>query len=130
MRLETSMSERENQNRKLAGWLGYLAPTKEETEKCLAKRWYGLRKWTLHRHNYAPIENFSSYYWTPPDFFTSEDASAMLLEKMPHCHLIHQSDGEWWCAAEGNWPGIGGQSHDRKTAIALAALALIASEEK
>jgi len=75
--------EREEKNRIIAeGLMRWYRPTTAETSECLAKNWYELRHWTLHRTSGAPIKNFSSYYWTPPDFYGNEQMSALLLDKL------------------------------------------------
>lgn len=124
---------RDEKNRIIAeGVMRWYKPTNDETSECLAKKWYELRHWTLHRHSGAPIENFSSYYWTPPDFYASEEASAMLLEKMPWPILQLAPDKESWMCHPGHGSQEMGTWHrdkDRKTAIAEAALKLAAESE-
>lgn len=121
--------DKAEKNRRLAEWLGLLAPTKDETEECLRERRYDVRRWTLHRHNNAPIERFSSYYWQPADFYSSEEASALLLEKMPDPMLWKESDTLWGCEARNDHHNYEYATFnaDRKTCIAEAALRLMES---
>lgn len=73
------------------GWR--LRPTNDETSACLAGRNYDIRGWSLHRKSGAPIENFSSYYWTPPPF-----ADSAYWAKKLRVHLAEASDStvlEW-----------------------------------
>lgn len=73
----------DQKNVMLAEFMGFLKPTIEETEEVLrSRRSVDIRHWTLHRHSGAPIERFSSYYWTPPDFYASEHYNAMVRYKM------------------------------------------------
>lgn len=123
---------KEEKNQRLCEWLGYLKPTKDETEKALRERRYELRRWTLHRTSNAPIERFSSYYWTPPDFYSDEAANALLLEKMREFGNVTLHGANGWGVSTGYireggvaiWTGPS-HSQDRKTAIAEAALLFI-----
>lgn len=78
-----------------------------------------------------------------PDFYLSEEASAMALEKMPNVRLTRlPASRSWacdydWCKSEkdgnlsvGYGHGLGMEAKDRKTAICEAALALIMQEQK
>lgn len=124
---------KEDNNRKLAEWLGFLKPDRDETEAALQDRCYELRHWTLHRHSGAPIENFSLYFWTAPDFYVSEAANAMLLEKMPNPKVMadRKKDGTLWlCKSDWRFWHNGAEHADRKTAIILAALALIEAQRE
>ncbi len=131
----SNLLTKEEKNRIIAEWLGFLKPTKEETEEVLRDRRYELRRWTLHRTSNAPIENFSSYYWTGPDYFNSENDSAQILEAMPavelYCHPADHIGPEkgWRCRPD--W-GLDAAVYnaDRKTAIAEAALLLIQKDMK
>lgn len=69
-----------------------------------------------------------------PDFYLSEEASALLLEKMPEvilCRRLNPKDGQWYCQYyAGDVRVVDGVLHpDRKTAIAEAALRLMESEK-
>jgi hypothetical protein len=57
-------------------------PTNDETATAIGEKQYELRGWTLHRHGGKPIENFSSYYWLPPNYTTSPVASRALRGKL------------------------------------------------
>lgn len=68
-------------------------------------------------------------YWgggdEQPDFLADENASALLLERIPLVSLERQNDGSWACRYvvnnKGEWEWSSFKPHeDRKTAIALA----------
>ena len=129
------MSERDENNRKLAEWLGWTYRewkefTQDGNERfCRWEKPIGCKlEWDF---NY------------PPDFYTSEEANALLLEKMRRPLLVSDWPGcEGWRVdigveelprdpyfpnASGGKP-IGPTCTDRKTAICKAALALIEKE--
>ncbi len=54
-----------------------------------------------------------------PDFYASEDASAMLLEAMRHGRVWKTYDGNW-CASHDEYQPSTSNTADRKTAIAEA----------
>ena len=69
----------------------------------------------------------------PRDFYLSEEANALVLEKLPAVELYHHAQdghaGAWRCRAD--W----GQdestySNDRKTAVVEAALKLLAEAKR
>ncbi len=110
------ITTREEQNRKLAEWLGWV-----RHEKCPAGQTEG-PCWIFHRGDH------SEHIGRLPDFFTSEEANALLLEKMRPVSVILYSS-----FTQIRKPDIDGkllyeplcQDPDRKTAVCLAALALI-----
>lgn len=108
------MTEREEKNRLLATWLGWRYVDDQST-----LGFQRVMNWK------APNGRFMKY---PPDFFTSESASAMLLEKMPFGSVCRLSKDLWVCRAS-EWSGDF-KDTDRKTAIAEAALALIDKEPR
>jgi hypothetical protein len=123
----------EDANRLLMPWLGLWTPTKEETEDALRDRRFDLRRWTLHRTSGAPIERFSSYYWTPLDFFTSEEASALLRrkirERIPYMVIHREGAEEVVRFVPKFYPIITGKGATELEAIANAGLALIEKEK-
>jgi hypothetical protein len=77
--------------------------------------------------------------WKPRNFYDSEEASALLLDKMPYALLKHASTGRhrppymaWECwpnpTANGNYGHV--RHEDRKTAIAESALKFIEGREQ
>lgn len=113
-------------------FMRWFKPDTTETEEALRDRRYELRHWTLHRTSGAPIENFSSYYWTPPDFYTDEAANALLVEKVStDCKydfsLEKRYDSMWEVWSGGYFLA---ESDDRKTAICEAALKRIDEEAR
>jgi hypothetical protein len=102
---------RGEKNRKLAEWLGW--------RQVAANLWNG-----------PPGNPFAG---TPPDFYTSEEASVLLLDKMPKVALWHMETPEamtWRCHSNFDVADSWTQDADRKTAIAEAALKLIELEAK
>ena len=107
---------REEENRKLARWLGWSTfPSKVDSEVWCERR----------------LENDNVTTFPLPDFRTDEAANAMLLEKMPlpvlrRLHTLGQTLKQEWSCTPDCTPlrPIYENASDRKTAIVLAALAL------
>lgn len=117
--------ERQEKNQILAEWLGFrrLADSIDS----------GLIQWHHHEckcEANAPEDTcrchegcYLSDDNDPPDFYTSEYASALLLENIPDATLMRE-DRTWMCCERG---GSFKMDDARKTAIAEATLAYIES---
>lgn len=108
--------EREGNNRRLAKWIEpYCELTHEHVTDC-------------HR-DYSPkrawqrVAGGSGVVWEPRDFYTSEEANAMLLEKMPRGTVLQKRDD--WQVRAGLFGTLYSEHPDRKTAIVTACLAWI-----
>lgn len=118
-------ANRDAQNRKLAEWLGWteFGICECSERKLVGKDPKGERMGQRHH---------------VPDFFTSEDALAMLLEKARFSVVpSHSTAGDIWIVGSQwmngtvtMWASGTIQDPDRKTAIVLAALALIDQEKR
>ena len=88
--------------------------TNDEKNRKIAE-WLGFTQWSRHTGQ-KPV----------PDFYTDEEASALVLEKMPRGTISRQDNGQWECSVNAflHGPYIRNQE-DRKTAICEAALKLI-----
>lgn len=107
--------------------------TKEEKNRVLAE-WVGFTNFHGPPDWRGWICDGSDGHVVPlPDFYLSESASAMLLEKMPEPNLWLESSKDeprlWACHADISGPDTSGYAHDpdRKTAIANSALSYIAA---
>lgn len=129
--------ERAEKNRLLAEWLEPM-PDGPDTLQIMAairsELYSPLKAWECDGHG-DPIV----WAWHPRDFYLSEEASAMVLEKMLMPLVKKVSTGRriaphmaWECwpnpTASGNYDHV--RNVDRKTAICEAALALIESAKE
>ena len=103
---------REESNRKIAEALGW-------------KRTFYLNR--FHKPECAePVRDGSCCNWAElPDFFTSEEANALVLEAMPKVGLHRNEDGSWAIGIVWNNCGWLDPFADRKTAICEAFLAML-----
>ncbi len=98
-------------------------------ERILLAEWLGY-KWNDHKTRiHSPACQRDECYCNgkPPDFLHSEEASAMLLEKMTNPVLVRLFSGDWMCDADQNSPldtEYRATDRDRKAAIYAAALKL------
>jgi hypothetical protein len=114
---------REEKNRKLAEWLGAVGPMPRYLPQ--------LGDTTCVLDTPVWRWNWASKSWEPRDFYTDESASALLLEKMkPVQVVIYETFTQVYKTVIDNEPQYGpfADGNDRKTAIAEAALKLIARE--
>ena len=117
--------ERDENNRKLAEWLGWKANDSRT-------RWHSPEC----QRDETPASMCNGKV---PDFYTDESANALLLEKMPQPVLqkvfsndpdLPDGDFNWFCFNDCDGTGISVKAKDRKTAIVNAALAYIQAKEK
>lgn len=124
--------------KKLAEWLEPLSslPNEDDSEEMRA---YESQVW-IASFRLSRVTGMHVPSWEPPDFYLSEEANALLLEKIPfvvvrRSNLPHGSGLERWYVGiqaqpKANIPAWWAEASDRKTAIAEAALSLIAKGEK
>lgn len=129
-RQDSVMSERDEKNRKIAEWIEPLSslPNEDDSEEMRA---YESAAW-IATFRLSKVTGMHVPAWEPQDFYTSEEASALVLEKMLQpCVFRCAPGGQWACC----W-NMAGQADeiaiavDRKTAIAEAALKRIEVDTK
>lgn len=127
------MSERDENNRKLAEWAGWkITATMSDKHQFFIWHCPECKCIAASDKVCVCVELCGEH---PPDFYSSEEANAMLLEKMPAAELYKHppdhldSEAGWRCRPD--WGLDAAAYHvDRKTAICAATLAMLEAEGK
>ncbi len=126
----SNLLTKDEKNRIIAEWLEP-KPVSKGTATCRGDLSVAGGAWQWSGQNYSRPN--PAGFWEPRDFYTSEDASAVILEKMSatNAYVWLEWDINEWCVtwlpttSEDQDPPTEYSHRDRKAAIADAALALI-----